>query len=61
MAAGLIKQKCPFCDVMLTYNISSHADSEPNDRGGQTVTVHAKTNPESTAHVWTHAPKGTTT
>ncbi|MDQ5862764.1 MAG: hypothetical protein M3536_10935 [Actinomycetota bacterium] len=53
-----IKQKCPFCDETLDYEVSTAAESEPNDRGGVNITVHAKTTPASTAHVWTHAPKG---
>jgi hypothetical protein len=56
VAAGVIKQKCPFCEEMLDYEIKS-ADGTKNDRGGVSYNVNAQTTPESTAHVWTHAPK----
>jgi len=47
-----IQQKCPYCDVTLDYDavIEGHAD-----RGN--YSIKAVTTPESTEHVWTHAPK----
>ena len=56
MSWATIRQKCPFCDEMLDYTVSSATDAAPNHKGGTTVTVHAQTTPASTAHVWTHAP-----
>lgn len=54
--AGIIKQKCPFCDEMLDYEVTSTEGSK-NERGGVSYNVNAQATPDSTAHVWTHAPQ----
>jgi hypothetical protein len=55
---GTIQQKCPYCDETLTFEITA-ADLSRKDEGGySTATIKAQTTPESTAHVWTHAPDG---
>jgi hypothetical protein len=51
-----LQQKCPFCDEMLDYDATTDAGTK-NDKGGVDFTISAQTTPESTAHVWTHAPE----
>jgi hypothetical protein len=44
------------CEEMLDYDVLSTSDRR-DDGGDVTYTLKAQTTPESTAHVWTHAPK----
>lgn len=46
-----LHQQCPYCDEVLTF------DAIITENGEQ-FTINATTTPESTAHVWTHAPEG---
>ena len=55
-----IQQKCPYCDVMVTYDLTSVKKSENKD-GSVNMMLRAQTTPESTEHVWTHAPAGGST
>ncbi|AYN58914.1 hypothetical protein PP634_gp88 [Arthrobacter phage Richie] len=58
--AAQIQQRCPYCDVEITYNLTSVKESE-NEDGSVNMMLRAETTPESTEHVWTHAPEGATT
>lgn len=51
-----MQMKCPMCDEMLTYDITATDDGRIN--GEAQYSIRGKTNPESTAHIWTHAPEG---
>lgn len=51
-----IQQKCPRCPEMLTFAVIAHSPARAVDGSAQ-FTIEAQTTPESTAHVWTHAPK----
>ena len=46
-----MQQKCPFCDVILTHETNTKT-TKAQDR----VFIEAKMTPESTAHMWSHAP-----
>lgn len=52
-----LQQKCPYCDEKLTFTILA-TKTHKNADGVSTVTMNTQTTPESTAHVWTHAPEG---
>lgn len=54
---AMLQQQCPYCPEMLNLEISDMEETPDADGGTTTVTVRAMTTPESTAHVWTHAPK----
>jgi hypothetical protein len=56
MSALRLQQKCPMCPEMLDYEVLPTSDGR-DDSGNAQFTIKAQTTPESTAHVWTHAPK----
>ncbi|AYR01054.1 hypothetical protein PBI_ISOLDE_86 [Arthrobacter phage Isolde] len=58
--AAQIQQRCPYCDVEITYKLTSVKESE-NEDGSVNMMLRAETTPESTEHVWAHAPEGATT
>lgn len=57
MAAIQFQQKCPFCPELLNFDAEFDAGTR-NGKGGVDFTLTASTTPESTEHVWTHAPEG---
>lgn len=59
MGKMILQQKCPMCAEMLDYEVLSNNCDGVDDDGNVTFTLEAQTTPESTAHVWTHAPEGT--
>jgi hypothetical protein len=56
MSALKLQQKCPMCDEMLDYMVQEVVDRVTIENTS-TLCISAVTTPESTAHVWTHAPK----
>lgn len=54
--SAIIQQKCPACDVILDYELTSVKESD-NEDGSVNMMLRAQTTPESTEHVWTHAPQ----
>jgi len=51
-----LRQKCPMCDEMLDYDVTSHPIDSVDEDGKAVFAIEAQTTKESTAHVWTHAP-----
>lgn len=57
MAGIKLQQKCPMCDELLDFDAEFDSGTK-NEQGGVDFKLSAVTTPESTAHVWTHAPEG---
>lgn len=57
MSSMKLRQKCPMCEEMLEYDVLSTGSGGVDDDGNAKFTLKVQTTPESTVHVWTHAPK----